>query len=215
MRRGIGWMAGVLLGVVAIAPGLAQAASGFQAGAAGADITPPPYTTESDAAFVPACGTSAAQVAQLWPGPRKFAFEKPYIDTLGVGRYAPGDPYCDADHSGRYEAPYIAGGSGQNHWPTAVEPGNGPAAQAIVVQVGATRAAIVSVDSIGLFNVTMDRIRAEVATLDPALTRIFVSSTHDESAPDPIGLWGPEASDLPEHPETPAATSSGVDEYYM
>jgi hypothetical protein len=75
--------------------------------------------------------------------------------------------------------------------------------------------ALVSVDSIGLFNATMDRIRAEVTTLDPAVTQVFVSSTHDESAPDPIGLWGPDGSDLPEHPSTPAATSSGVDEYYM
>src|SRR5205807_2902427 len=149
----------------------APAASAFQAGAAKADITPPAYTTESDAAFVPACGTTAAQVAQLWPGPRPFQFEKPYIDSYGLGRYAPGDPYCDADHTGRYEAPYIAGGSGQNHWPTAVDPGNGPGAQAVVLSAGASRVALVSVDSIGLFNVTADRIRAEVAQLDPTLTQ--------------------------------------------
>src|SRR5438128_9050137 len=112
------------------------AASAFQAGAARAAITPPAYTTESDAAFVPACGTSPAQVAQLWPGPRRFAFEKPYVDAHGLGRFAPGDPYCDADHSGRYEAPYIAGGSGQNHWPESVDTGNGPGAEAVVVTVG-------------------------------------------------------------------------------
>jgi hypothetical protein len=192
-----------------------RAASSFQAGAASADVTPPPYTEASDAAFVPACGTSTAQVAQLWPGPRGFAFEKPYVDLYGVGRYAPGDPYCDADHSGRYEAPYIAGGSGQNHWPTAVEPGNGPAARAVVLAAGTRRVAVVAVDSIGLFNVTIDRIRARVAQLDPTLASVFVSSTHDESAPDPIGLWGPDGSDLPNHPPTPAATSSGVDEYYF
>ncbi|TMK97567.1 MAG: hypothetical protein E6G34_07580 [Actinobacteria bacterium] len=192
-----------------------QAASAFQAGAARADITPPAYTTESDAAFVPACGTSPAQVAQLWPGPRPFQFEKPYVDAYGLGRYAPGDPYCDADHTGRYEAPYIAGGSGQNHWPTSVEAGNGPQAQTVVLAGINERVAIVSVDSIGLFNVTIERIRSEVQKLDPMIAHVFVSSTHDESAPDPIGLWGPDASELPEHPETPAATSSGVDEYYF
>jgi hypothetical protein len=190
-------------------------AAAFKAGAARADITPPPYTTASDAAFVPVCGTSPAQVAELWPGPRPFTFEKPYRDIYGLGRYAPGDPYCDADHTGRYEAPYIAGGSGQNHWPTAVEAGNGPAARAIVLAVGGKRVAIVAVDSIGLFNVTMDRIRAAVARADPSLTQIYISSTHDESAPDPIGLWGPDTSELPEHPETPTAVSSGVDEYYF
>jgi hypothetical protein len=212
MVRGIAWSA-ALCALALAAP--AHAASGFQAGAARVDITPPPHTEASDAAFVPACGTSTAQVAQLWPGPRPFAFEKPYVDEYGLGRYAPGDPYCDADHTGRFEAPYLAGGSGQNRWPTAVEGGNGPAAQAIVLRVGTQRVALVSVDSIGLFNVTMDRIRASVKKLDPTLGSVFVSSTHDESAPDPIGLWGPDASELPEHPSTPSATSSGVDEYYF
>jgi hypothetical protein len=63
--------------------------------------------------------------------------------------------------------------------------------------------------------VTAERIREEVKRLDPSLTEVFVSSTHDESAPDPIGLWGPDTSELPEHPESPTAVSSGVDEYYM
>jgi hypothetical protein len=207
--------AAVLLAMLALAAGPAGAASSFRAGAGSVDITPPPYTSASDAAFVPACGTSTDQVQQLWPGTRKFAFEKPYVDLYGVGRYAPGDPYCDADHTHRYEAPYIAGGSGQNHWPTAVESGNGPAARVVVLAAGTRRVAIVAVDSIGLFNVTMDRIRAEVAQLDPTLSAVFVSSTHDESAPDPIGLWGPDASDVPGAPATPAAVTSGVDEYYF
>src|SRR5438132_681600 len=190
-------------------------AQAFKAGAANVDITPPPYTTESDAAFVPVCGTTAAQVAELWPGPRPFAFEKPYRDIYGIGRFAPGDPYCESDGTHRYEAPYIAGGSGQNHWPTAVEAGNGPAAQAVVFEAGTQKVAIVSVDSIGMFNATMDRIRAAVAQADPSLTEIFISSTHDESAPDPIGLWGPDTSEVPGNTETPTAVSSGVDEYYF
>jgi hypothetical protein len=205
----------VLLGLLALGSAPAAASSSFRAGAASVDITPPPYTSASDGAFVPACGTSPEQVQQLWPGPRKFAFEKPYVDLYGVGRYAPGDPYCDADHAHRYEAPYIAGGSGQNHWPTAVEAGNGPAARVVVLAAGSRRVAIVAVDSIGMFNVTMDRIRAEVAQLDPTLSAVFVSSTHDESAPDPIGLWGPDLSDVPGETATPAAVSSGVDEYYF
>jgi hypothetical protein len=204
-----------ILAAATLAAASAQAASPLEAGAAATDVTPPPYTSASDAAFVPVCGTSPEQVAQLWPGPRRFAFEKPYVDVLGKGRWAPGDPFCDADHTHRYEAPYIAGGSGQNHWPTSVEAGNGPAARAIVFSAQGRRVALVAVDSIGLFNTTMDRIRAEVAQLDPSLSEVFVSSTHDESAPDPIGLWGPDGGDLPNHPETPAATSSGVDEYYM
>jgi len=200
----------------ALALGVAAPPAGaFEAGAGSADITPPAYTVASDAAFVPACGTSAAQVSELWPGPRRFAFEKPYRDLYGLGRYAPGDPYCESDGSGRYEAPYIAGGSGQNRWPESAETGNGPAAQAVVMGAANSRVALVSVDSIGLFDSTIERIRTEVHRQDPTLGAIFVSSTHDESAPDPIGLWGPDASELPGEAETPAAVSSGVDEYYM
>lgn len=55
-------------------------AAHFEAGAASADITPPAWTTASDQAFVPVCGSSAAQVGQVWSGPRLFAFEKPYLD---------------------------------------------------------------------------------------------------------------------------------------
>lgn len=198
-----------------LAAGVDSAQAHFEAGAASTSITPPAYTSASDAAFVPLCGVTAAQVAELWPGPRPFAFEDPYRDVFGLGRYVPGDPYCDADASGRYEAPYLAGGAGQDRWPTSVDPGNGPAARAVVFSTAKQRVALVSVDSIGLFDSTMERIRAEVRKLDPTLTDIFISSTHDEAAPDPIGLWGPNTSELPEQPETPSGETSGVDNYYM
>ena len=111
--RALRWLALAMVtgGVLGAGAPAASAAGAFQVGAATADITPPLYSTASDSAFVPTCGTSPAQVAQLWPGKRLFEFEKPYVDLYGLGRYAPGDPYCDADHTGRYEAPYIAGGS--------------------------------------------------------------------------------------------------------
>jgi hypothetical protein len=196
------------------------AAARFEAGAARADITPPERTPANaealDQAFVPACGTTAKMVAETWPGPRPFAFEKPYRDEAKTGRFVPvKDAFCESDGSGRYEAPYIAGGSGVNHWPTSIDPGNGPAASAIVLSVHGRRVAVVSVDSIGMFNVTMNRIRAAVAEHDPGISAIYISSTHDESAPDPIGLWGPEAEVPPEVPELPVGASSGVDEYYF
>jgi hypothetical protein len=219
VRRTLGVLAGALLATLALCAAGAAAAPRFTAGAASVDITPPERTPANaealDAAFVPACGATAKQVAELWPGPRPFAFEKPYRDEAKVGRFKPGDAYCESDGSGRFEAPYIAGGSGVNHWPTSIDPGNGPAARAIVVSVGGQRAAIVSVDSIGMFNVTMERIRAAVAAQDPSLSAIFISSTHDESAPDPIGLWGPELETPSETPELPVGASSGVDEYYF
>ena len=227
--------------------GIAPLSAGaeFEVGAAQTDITPPALATPAGQAldsseFVPFCGASEVQIAQLWPGRRLFAFEKPYVDLSGAGEYVPGDPYCDPDGTHRYEAPYIAGGSGENHWPLTsadTEPGMNTrgtmppssaltddpiSAQAVVFRSGGKTAAMVTVNSIGLFDSTMDQIRAAVAALDPGLPGgdILISSTHDESAPDPIGLWGPDLSGEPSpvnqaNGSLPAGVSSGVDEYYM
>jgi hypothetical protein len=239
----------------------ATSATTFAVGASQVDITPPASDTTlgeqlDDSDFVPYCGTSPSQVAQLWPGKRLFAFEDPYVDLKGAGRYVPGDPYCDADATHRYEAPYIAGGSGQNRWPlTSADadpaynppgssttfpapacPGSSPApltspcsspdainADAVVFERAGQRVAMVSVDSIGMFDSTMDQIRSDVHALgdhDLSPGDIFISSTHDESAPDPIGLWGPDLSGEPSPADQangalPVGISSGVDDYYM
>ncbi|MHB1710767.1 MAG: hypothetical protein ACYCV7_05110 [Acidimicrobiales bacterium] len=174
---------------------------------------------------MPACGTSVAQVEKLWPGKRLYAFEEPYIDLYGIGRYAPGDPFCDATHSGYYQGLWLAGGSSGDRSPTSVQPGNPLQAEAVVFSLHGQRKAMVVVDSIGLFNVTMDQIRADAARMLaarglPPVGQVFVSSTHDESAPDPIGLWGPDLTGTPAAALTgsaPAGTgvTSGVDSYYL
>jgi hypothetical protein len=91
------------------------------------------------------------------------------------------------------------------------------AAQAIVYALGTTRVATVSVDSIGLFNSAMDLIRADVRRLDPGVGQVLVSSTHDESAPDPIGLWGPDTQKTLFAQPSPTGTSatSGYDGFYL
>ena len=244
--------AGILLcvGLPALTAGTtaltAGSASSFQAGAADADVTPPALDTPQGqaldaAAFTQRCGSSEALVNQLWPGKRLFAFTEPYRDLFGTGQYVPGDPYCDADGSGRYEAPYIAGGSSSNRWPqTSADPAtNGGLdlsnpvtghtassdpieVHAVVFDANGTRAAVVSIDSIGAFDDTFQQIRAAVAKVDPdiAPADIFISSTHDESAPDPIGLWGPDISQEPSpvnqlNGQLPTSVASGVDNYYM
>src|SRR5207237_975475 len=76
----------------------------FLAGAASADITPPPWTAASDAAFVPACGPTADAVSTLWPGERRYQFEEPYVNGFGpdVHRFAPGDSvYGAREENGR------------------------------------------------------------------------------------------------------------------
>lgn len=189
--------------------------SAFLAGAASISITPPAWTRSSDSAFVPACGSTPAAVSRNWPGPRLFAFTDPYIDVHHLGHYVVGDPYCDAGLAGRYQAPYLAGGVGTGRWPTAVQAGNPITAQAIVVGLHEQRIALVVVDSIGLFNSTMDKIRAAARSLAQQVSQIFISSTHDESAPDPIGLWGPSGATPVGTVSTPTAVSSGVDNFYL
>ena len=213
---------------------LTASPTAFEAGAAQVDITPPLRTAATDTAeFVPACGSSTAQIAELWTGKRIYAFSKPYIDLFGAGEYQPGDPYCDADRDHRYEAPYLAGGGGQNRWPiTSDDPADGPlpdnlatkqpdtpdplGAQVVVFKHGNTRVVLVTVDSIGMFDTTMDQIRAAAVAEDPKLNAgdIFISSTHNESAPDPIGLWGPSLAAVSTG-QLPASLTSGVDEYYI
>lgn len=233
-------LAVLLTGSVALAgvsPARTRPASNpkaFEAGAAQVDITPPLRTAATDTAqFVPACGSSAAELAKLWTGKRIYAGSEPYIDLFGAGEYQPGDPYCDADHAHRYQAPYLAGGGGQNRWPeSSDDPADGPlpdnlathkpdtadplSAQAVVFKRGNTRVVLVTVDSIGMFDTTMDQIRAAAVAADPKLnpSDIFISSTHNESAPDPIGLWGPSLSAVSTG-QLPASLTSGVDEYYM
>jgi hypothetical protein len=199
------------------AAGAGTSAGGFSAGAAVVDLTPPAWTPATDQVFVPSCGADTAQVEQLWPGRRNFAFEEPYVDLYGLGQYAPGDPFCDADHSGHYEAPYLAGGSSDNRWPEHVDPNDPIQAVATVYALHGERVATVSIDSIGMFNSTMDLIRADTRRIDPGLTQILVSSTHDESAPDPIGLWGPDTQGTPLQQSSPTGTSatSGYDGFYF
>ncbi|MHB1487755.1 MAG: hypothetical protein ACYCS7_06970 [Acidimicrobiales bacterium] len=203
----------------------ATPAPAFRTGAAVRNITPAPWAPASDQVFVPGCGTSVAQVEQLWPGKRLYSFEEPYVDRLGLGRYAPGDPFCDANHSGYYQGLWLAGGSSGDRSPASVQPGNPLQAEAVVFSLGGQSEALVVVDSIGLFNVTVDQIRADARRMLaarglPPVAHVFVSSTHDESAPDPIGLWGPDLTGTPAAALTGSAptgtgVTSGVDSYYL
>jgi hypothetical protein len=59
-------------------------------------------------------------------------------------------------------------------------------ARAIVLNDGNKTIAMVSVDVIGLFLPTIDRVRAELKGFD----FVLVSSTHNHEGPDTIGLWG-------------------------
>ncbi len=60
-------------------------------------------------------------------------------------------------------------------------------ARAIVLRHGDRKLALVSVDVVGLFPATVNRVRARL----PGFSYILVSSTHNHEGPDTLGLWGP------------------------
>jgi hypothetical protein len=208
------------------------APAGLAVGAAEVNITPaylphgapfPDPVPASCAAKTPV-GTTAKD---YFNGIRRFAFEDPYHVDPGSppdeydpsARNGAGEPFCKLDGkpfrvpeyghvidpSTRYEGIYLAGGDGQNRTAKAILRDDPLGAEAIVFRHGATRVALVSVDSIGTFNADFQRIRDLVARQRPDLSRmkIVISSTHDESAPDPIGIWGP------------TQTTTGVNHLYV
>jgi hypothetical protein len=166
----------------ATAPAHAKAAL-FRVGAAVESFTPPAAgTLASDPAD---CLTSAER---QFTGKRYFAFEEPYIDEQNDGHYDPGDPFIDCNHDGRWDGDTLGGGGNAPRYYDHVADPVG--ARAVVISNGHTTMAMEVVDNEGLFNVYADRIRAKVLADGYDLDNIQISSTHDESAPDTIGLGG-------------------------
>lgn len=71
--------------------------------------------------------------------------------------------------------------------------------RAIVLGFGEEKIAWASVDVIGLFLPTVERIRARL----PGFAYVLISATHNHEGPDTLGLWGPNP------------LQSGVDSEYM
>jgi hypothetical protein len=72
-------------------------------------------------------------------------------------------------------------------------------ARAVVLQHGADKIALVSVDLVGFFHPQVEGVRRKL----PGFTHVLVSSTHNHEGPDTLGLWGP------------SAFKSGVDADYV
>jgi hypothetical protein len=66
------------------------------------------------------------------------------------------------------------------------------AAQALYLEQGSVRLALVSVDLIGLHHHFVDRLREQLRA-DGVVDHLFVFATHSHSAPDTLGAWGPES----------------------
>jgi len=196
----------VVLVAVAFVPTLAAAAPPFRVGAWTVDVTPPAAgSLVPDAAACDATGT--------FDGPHLFALEEPYKDLNGNGRYDadPPEPFVDCPTptanggvrppDGRWDGIYLNGGSGQNRIPTEVlDP---ITARTIVVGNRSKTISITVVDNEGVFREIWDLVRQKVHADGVQLDEMFMSSTHDESAPDTIGIGGP------------TQIVSGVDPFYV
>jgi hypothetical protein len=180
----------------------AAIAAPFQVGAAVGDYTPPAFgQVPSDPANCVPADPGA------YTGPRAWSFMEPYSDQDGDGRYTLGEPYLDCNANERWDGNYLGGGSDTpRFYDKVLDP---VTARAFVVSNGIKKIAVEVLDHEGLFNVYMERIREKVAADGYSLDGIFISSTHDESAPDSLGLYGPND---PSGVGIPAASS--VNDYW-
>jgi hypothetical protein len=137
----------------------------------------------------------------LFTGPRQFAFEEPYNDMNHDGHYDSGDTYMDCNGNSRWDGNLLGGGSNTPRFYDKVA--DPVTARAMVVGNGKQKIAVEVVDQEGLFNVYQQRIRDKVRAAGYHLDGVFISATHDESAPDSLGLGGV------------TATTSGVNNYWV
>ena len=185
----------LLLFLLFAVPGLAAASGGppvFRVGAAAVDVTPPLDGT--------AANPAACAGADAYAGPHLLSLEEPYTDRNGNGRYDPGEPFLDcptptADGEvlppdRRWDGIYLGGGNCCNRLPTAVlDP---IWARTLVVSRGGKTISLTSVDNEGVFKEIWDAVRRKVNADGVAhVDEMLFSSTHDESAPDTIGISGP------------------------
>ncbi len=151
------------------------------------------HCTPAPAGFVDPADCGGALDSTVYTGSRLFAFEEPYVDQKATGHYDLGDPYLDCNADGRWDGNFIGGGGNAPRFYTQVADPVG--ARAMVVGNGTRTIAVEVLDNEGAFNVYLQAIRTMVGQLLPAGAAlhpndVFISSTHDESAPDTIGLYG-------------------------
>lgn len=83
------------------------------------------------------------------------------------------------------DKPVFMAGFGQNRKATAVH--DPLKARVVVLKHGEQKIALVSVDLVGLFHASAERVRAAL----PGFNYVLISSTHNHEGPDTLGLWGP------------------------
>ncbi len=178
------------------------------------ETTPPAYSAAQDEAAFPGCDTST------YDGPRQFAFEEPYTDTDGSDTFSypesqgglTAEPYCDANGNGRWDGIYVSGGV--DH--LAMDVHDPLDARAVAISDGKRTVVLVSVVAQGIFQDYIEDMRMIAQDRRPGISDLIVSSNHNESSPDTIGIYGaPEAPDDVPVLGGAVGLNSGIDSYYM
>ena len=181
----------------------------FAVGAAAVDVTPP-AAGPGVANPAAACATPAQLATH--DGHHLLSLEEPYTDVNHNGIWDVGEPFVDcptplvnggtAPPDGRWDGIMLGGGDGGPREPTAVL--DHLWARTVVVRSGGRTVSLTSVDNEGVFKEIWDQVRAKVrADGYRSVDTMLFTSTHDESAPDTIGITGPNQF------------TSGVDAFYV
>src|SRR5436190_183629 len=203
-------------------PAAARADTPWSIGAAKVDTTPPAFDAAQDLRDFPEVDTARGITCprDVYHGPRLSRFEEPYQDTDGSGAFTcPGgtaEPCCDYNHNGRWEGIYLSGGIDQRakflHDPIDAR------AIAVTGDNGQTIASV-SVVAQGIFENYIAEARAKAEALAGQaphqtscghIDEMVVSSNHNESSPDTVGIYG-----APPDPTGSFGLNSSIDEYYM
>jgi hypothetical protein len=214
--------------VFALVPAAAQGDTPWGIGAAKVDTTPPAFDAAQDLQDFPevdpARGISCSRLT--YNGPRLWRFEEPYEDTDGSGDFSypvsgdPGaapapEPFCDYNHNNRWDGIYLSGGA--DHQMKAVH--DRIDARAVAFSNGDQTVVLESVIAQGIFEnyIREARTQAQALAASPEhqascghIDEMVVSSNHNESSPDTIGIYG-----APEDPTGSFGLNSSIDEYYM
>jgi uncharacterized repeat protein (TIGR01451 family) len=223
-RAGIIALLAALL-VAFVAPAAARADNTpWLVGAAKVDTTPAPFNPVTDLQDFPEDVTC---LRSTYNGPRQWRFEEPYRDTDGSGDFnypisseqggvpAP-EPFCDYNHNGRWEGIYLSGGV--DHRALTVHDPIDARAVAFTGNNGQT-VVLVSVVAQGIFENYLGEARAMAeslagqgshATTCGHIDEMVISSNHNESSPDSVGIYG-----APPAPSGLFGLNSSIDEYFM
>ncbi|MBN9119912.1 MAG: neutral/alkaline non-lysosomal ceramidase N-terminal domain-containing protein [Planctomycetes bacterium] len=119
-----------------------------------------------------------------------------FVPPLTAGEFSVG--FGEADLTPDLDKkPVFLAGFGQNRKATKVH--DPITARAVVMADGDEKIALVSVDVVGLFLPSVERVREKL----PGFKYVLVSATHNHEGPDTLGLWGP------------SPVQSGIDPEYL